>query len=218
MERALMLGDFNTWSDWELILTRLEIAPPEVKTNYVDIEGMDGALDLTEVLSGEPTYKDRPVRAGFCASEGIHEDRVSLFDAIAAAIHGRKLRIVEPDHPNHYFLGRISVKDVLLRQTYGEFSIEAICEPWRYSNQKTVVEIPVESSEPVAVEVCNGGRKTVCPSIAVAGSVTFTCNGVTSSASDGTYKVLTFRLAQGSNTIHVSGSGSLTLTYREAVL
>lgn len=219
MERCFLFGPFNTWTDWGLILTQKgDIDPPEVRTNYTEIEGMSGSLDLSEALAGEPTFKDRAITASFCACEGSYRERRVLMGTILSQIHGRKLRIVEPDDPGHYFMGRVKVKNIRHTVPLTEFSVECICEPWRYENMETVQTFPVSGEIPAEIRINNEGRKTVCPEITVTGQVTFTCCGVTSSATDGTYRVTTFKLYQGENIIRVSGNGTLTLRYRKADL
>lgn len=219
MERCFLFGNYNTWADWGLILTQKEdIDPPEIKTNYVNIDGMNGAIDLSEALAGEPTYNDRTISAAFCACDGSYEERRTLIGSIIAAIHGRKMKIMEPDDPEHYFYGRVKVKNVKHTIPLSEFSVECTCEPWRYELHETDHTIDVNSQTPLDILLFNNGRKTVCPDITVSGQVTFTCCGVTSEATDGSYKVTTFKLYQGENIIQVSGSGTLTLTYRRADL
>lgn len=219
MERCVQFGPYNTWTDWGLILTaKSDILPPEVKTNYVDLEGMSGSLDLSEALSGEPTYKDRSFTFSFSACEGSFDDRRALIHTITATLHGRKMKIMEPDDPYHYFYGRVVVKSVSHTTPLSEITLECTCEPWRYELDDTVHTINVNSKTSVDVLLCNTGRKTACPEITVAGQVTFTACGVTSQATTGTYHVATFKLYQGENTIQVSGTGTLTLTYRRADL
>lgn len=219
MERYFLFGEHNTWNDWGLILTaKTDLEPPKVKTNYVDIEGMSGSLDLSEALTGEPTYEDRTFSASFFACDGSYEERKRLLDTIICAIHGRKMKIMEPDDPHRYLYGRVTLKDVHHYVSYSDFTVEMRCDPWRYAHGETVQTIQVSSDNPVNVQIYNSGRKTVCPDITVSGQLTFTCCGVTSEATDGSYKLTTFKLYQGENVIQVSGSGTMTLTYREAVL
>lgn len=219
MERCFLFGSYDTWNDWGLLLTaKTDLEPPRVKTNYVDIEGMSGSVDLSEALSGEPTYEDRSFSASFCACDGSYEERHALLDAVISAIHGRKMKIIEPDDPSHYLYGRCSVKNVSHAVSHSTFAVDMRCDPWRYNHEETVQIIPVGSDSPADVRICNGGRKTVCPDITVSGQVTFTCGGFTSSATTGKYKVTTFKLYQGENVVQVKGSGTLTLTYREANL
>ena len=57
---GVTLGGKHTYRDWGLLpKTRPTIAPPKVRTNYVDVPGLDGALDLSEALTGRVGYQTR---------------------------------------------------------------------------------------------------------------------------------------------------------------
>ena len=59
-EHSVIFGNKDSWKDWHLIPTsRPVFSPPEVKTNVVDVPGMDSGIDISEVLSGYPLYKNR---------------------------------------------------------------------------------------------------------------------------------------------------------------
>ena len=50
----------NTWDDWHILAeSRPVFAPPEPKTNYIDVPGGNGSLDLSEALTRYPTYINR---------------------------------------------------------------------------------------------------------------------------------------------------------------
>lgn len=217
MERFFILDKFNTWYDWGLILTAKNITPPEPKTNYVELDGANGTLDLSESLTGEVVYNDRTIAASFWTSEGSYKDREKLLRNIVAALHGKKIKIIEPDDPTHYFYGRVTVKSVTNILPYMEFSIEAVCEPWRYAVDDTERIINVYNSSVDAV-IINNGVKTLSPIITVSGSVDIAHNGVTVSLSEGSYRLTNVKLYSGVNVITISGRGSATFTYKEALL
>ena len=217
MERCFILDKFNTWYDWRLILTSKKITPPVPKTHYVEINGMSGSLDLSESLTGEITYKDRTITATFWTDNGNHKDREKLLKDIRIALHGRKIKIVEPDDPEHYFYGRVSIESENNNLSYAEFSIECTCEPWRYSINDTVRE--VEATERItSVVINNNGAKTLYPVISVKGDVTIIYNNVETALNDGDYKISSIKLPHGVNVIGVSGSGTVKFTYKEADL
>lgn len=216
MERAFNFGQHNTWIDWHLLLTDKEISPPEIKSNYIELDGVSGTVDLTEALAGKPVYKDRSLYATFFTDEGTYEERERMISQITNRLHGRKMPIVEPDDLTHYFSGRVWVKHTRNHITYAEVEIEAVCDPWRYDNEETVRTYTVNGAQEVALY--NYGAATLCPDITVTGSITAACNGVTTSMTDGTYKIATFKLFEGENIIGLSGSGTLTLKYRRATL
>lgn len=218
MERFFILDKFNTWYNWRLILTAKDITPPEPKINYVNLDGMSGTLDLSESLTGEVTYEDRTITASFWTDEGSYKDRERLLREITTALHGKKIRIIEPDDPEHYFYGRVKIKSRENNLAYAEFTIEAVCEPWRYSIYDTVRRIEVNNQNAADLVIHNNGVKTLCPVITVTGSVNIVYNGVTTPLTAGSYKITTIKLYQGVTVIGVSGNGSVKLTYKEADL
>ena len=217
MERAFIIDKFNTFSDWRLILTAKSVTPPQAKTKYVSIDGMSGTLDLSEALTGEVTYNDRTVSASFVLTEGSFGERNRLLREIVNRLHGKKVRLIEPDDPTHYFLGRVTVKTLNNRLPYGEISLEAICDPWRYSINDSVRRVEV-NGQTIDVVINNNGAKTLSPEITVTGSVDITFNNGNVSLTDGTYKISDLRLYAGVNIIGVSGEGVVTFTYKEADL
>lgn len=218
MERFFILGNKNTWYDWRLYLTAKNIPDAEPKTNYVAIDGMDGTLDLSESLTGEIKYNDRTISASFWTDNGSYKDRNALLRSIVSQLHGKKIKIIEPDDPDHYFYGRVKIKSKKNILPYAELTLEAICEPWRYAINESVRRVEVNSESVTDVVINNNGVKTLCPTITVTGAVNVIYNGVKTPLTSGTYKISDVKLYQGVNVISVSGNGSVTFTYTEADL
>ena len=214
--RFFVLDKYNTWYDWRLTLTAKDVTAPEAKTNYVSIDGMSGTLDLSEALTGDVLYNDRTVTASFWSSEGTFQERATLLKTVTAALHGKKVRIIEPDDPEHYFLGRIKIKGVEQDQVHLAFTIEATCEPWRYAVEETERRVDVNGDLDAVIN--NTGVKTLTPTLTVTGTVYVTFNGNTTELTAGTWKITDLRLAQGVNVVKLTGWGSVTFTYREASL
>lgn len=219
MERSFILDKFNTWYDLHLVVTAKTISDAEPKTNYVNLDGMSGSLDLSESLTGEITYNDRTITATFWTDTGNYNDREALLRKITASLHGKKIKIIEPDDPTHYFYGRVKIKSKKNNLAYAEFTIEAICEPWRYSIDEITRTIEVNNADTTNVVIHNNGVKTLCPSITTTGKVVITMGNATASITTaGTYKLSDIKLRQGVNVIGVRGAGSVTFSYREADL
>ena len=216
MRRFFILDKFNTWYDWRLLLTAKSTPRPEPKTNYVKLDGASGTLDLTEALTGEVAYDDRKVTASFSASEGDYNSREYLYRDIVTALHGRRIRLVEPDDTEHYFLGRVKVKNWKNTPAYATFDIEATCEPWRYAVSES--ERVVDVSGRADVVIMNAGDKTLMPEVTVSNQMTIRCNGSTVELTPGTYLITDLRLVHGANVVSVSGYGRATFAYREASL
>lgn len=218
MERAFIFDQINTWYDWNLYLIAKDIPDPEPDFNFVEIEGMSGTLDLSEALAGEITYRDRTITATFWTDQGTYSERERLLRQIARTLHGKKKKIIEPDDVNSYLYGRIKITSIENNLAYAEFSIEAVCEPWRYARFETERRIEVNGEAAVEVVINNSGVKTLCPLITVDGSVNITVDGKTTALESGSCKIAQLKLRQGTNVVGVSGVGTVVFTYREGDL
>lgn len=218
MERFFIIDKYNTFADWGLILTAKDVTPPEPKTNYVNLDGVHGTLDLSESLTGEIAYNDRTVSASFWTCDGSRNDRELRLKQIIRLLHGKKVKISEPDDLNHYFYGRIKIGNVKNILPYSEFTLEAICEPWRYAIDDSVRKIDVNNQLATGVVIANNGVKTLIPVINVVGNVNIEYNGTNIPLETGSYKITDLKLYQGTNIVNVSGNGSVTFTYKEADL
>ena len=68
----------NTWDDWHLIpSSRPLVVPPSIKSNYVDVAGIDGGIDLSDYPTSQPTYNYREVSWEFIVMNG-YEDWVAI--------------------------------------------------------------------------------------------------------------------------------------------
>ena len=214
MERFFILDKFNTFYDWRLYLTDKSIDEPTPNTKYIDIDGMNGSLDLSEALTGEVTYQDRTISATFFTDNGNYKERGRLLRSIIASLHGRKIKIIEPDDPSHYFLGRVKIKSHENTIPYAQFSIEATCEPWRYAIDESIRSVTVNNNT-VSVIINNNGVKSLSPDINVSGTVNIVTDDVNVQLTNGDYKISELKLKVGVNKIDVSGQGSVTFKYRE---
>lgn len=113
---SVNFGDKNTWDDWKLIPTeRPSIAPPEVIKKEEDIPGLNGKLDRSEELLGEPAYGRASGSLTFLISNpsipgGVNSRYwVDIRNDIVNYLHGRRMRMILDDQPNYYYEGRFSV-------------------------------------------------------------------------------------------------------------
>lgn len=216
MRRFFILDKYNTWYDWRLTLTSKSAPKPEPKTNYVKLDGAHGSLDLTESLTGEVTYDDRTVTASFMTSEGTRQERLATLHEIATALHGKKVQIIDPDDPDHYYFGRVKIKAMQNYAAYTALDIEAVCEPWCYAVNATERLVKVDGE--VDAVLNNTGDKTLCPLLMVTGDVSLTFGGVTTQLTYGSYKIADVKLPHGFTVIKLNGHGAVSFVYREAKL
>lgn len=218
--RGFQYDEFHTANDWNLVLTSKTIDPPEPKVYEVNLDGRDGSLDLSESLAGEIKYKDRTITATYSMTEGTYTERISLMRTITNYLHGRKRKIVEPDDPDHYFIGRLKVSAVNHNKTYSTFTVTATCEPWRYLPEKITrhCDVRASASSPVKLVFTNKGARTTCPILTVTGTVTIVLSSGSVTLTAGQYRLTGLKIYAGTNEVTVYGSGSLAFQYEEADL
>lgn len=108
---SITIGDKNTWDDWHIVpASRPLISAPRVKTSFISIPGGDGALDLTEVLAGRPTYERRTGSWEFIVMND-YGDWATRYSDMMAYLQGRQFKIILDDDPEYYYLGRVSVNE-----------------------------------------------------------------------------------------------------------
>lgn len=218
MERYFVLDNTNTYLDWNLLITSKEITPPELNTNYVEIGGMSGSLDLSEALTGEITYKDCTISASFWTDHGSRNDRAVLIQNITRTLHGRKIKIIEPDDPNHYMIGRVKIGQYENVIAYSTINMEFICEPWKYAIAESERIVSCDATRRIECVINNNGIKTLCPDVVVTGDITLSVGDDSIVLTTGKYKLSDLKLYRGANIVGVYGFGTVRFIYREADL
>lgn len=223
----------HTYSDWGLILkSRPEIAPPSPKTEYVDLPGTNGSLDLTESLTGEVVYETREINMVFNVIQD-KEEWPEVYSSILDYLHGRNMKIIMDDDPDYYYVGRVTVDDWKSNPNRSELTMSAIAEPykmersssmedweWDPFNLETGVireykEMMVDGSMTLAV---TGSRKPVVPSFIVksqdGSGMTLKFDGAEYHLADGTSHVVNIRIKEGSYNFTFEGTGMVSVDYR----
>lgn len=102
----------NTWTNWSLIPSNRPIfTAPSPKTNYVDIPGSNGQLDLSEVVSGKPTFEDRTGSIEFVVLKPYVDDGswLQLYSEIMEFLHGQSMECYLADEPYYRYRGRFDI-------------------------------------------------------------------------------------------------------------
>ena len=94
MIQSITFGDKNTWDDWKILPTERPVfAPPKPKTTYIDIPGGNGALDLSESLTGYPIYENRTGSFKFRVMNDYVEWH-ERYTEIMEHLHGRSMNAI----------------------------------------------------------------------------------------------------------------------------
>ena len=230
MYHSITIGSKNTWDDWHLIpKTRPLVNPPEVKTNYVDIPGGDGSIDLSTALSGRPIYKNRNGSWDFYV-ENDFKPWQELYTEIMTYLHGQEFRVILEDDPHFYYQGRLSVNTwrsdqywslITIDYEFSPFKRETISSVdawiWDTFNFETDIvpnykDIPVNGTK--TVTVIGTGSLAVCPVIVTtAAGMTVQFKGITYSLERGLNVIDQIEIATGENLLTFSGTGEVSIEF-----
>lgn len=206
-----------SFDDWGIGLLSLDVGDAEPKEYFVDIPSGDGSLDLTEALTGEVSYSNRPFEASFYVKLP-REHWKGMLDHIRSFLNGRKRIIRIADEPEFYLIGRCKTrfeKDGVL----GRLTVSATCEPWKYKNAPTVQNVMIPASGTVTVYLSNS-RKRVIPTITTSAEIFILFDGKTTVVTAGTQRFTSIILVEGENPMTITGAAGTTVSfeYQEGAL
>lgn len=187
-----------------------DISIPAVRTNYIEIPGRNGELDLTEI-DGNLYYEDVDFTLQL---QKICRTSQQVFDAvrqIANLFSGQRVKIFL-NEDTYYYDARVDVND------FSKEGLKLVCDinvkafPFRLQNEPTNVEVQLSSTEQTIT--LENGTMQVVPTISSTDGATITYGTATYSVSAGSgLTIPSFVLQQGNNEVRVSGTGTLTFTY-----
>lgn len=213
MMKGIWFGDIHSYDDLNLILSKVVIPPAIPKTNFIDIPGGDGSVDLTEAL-GEVRYNDREATITFTVLP--EDDFEQKKREVSNLLNGVRFnRIIVDKDPDYYWVGRCKINEYASDKNLHKIVVGAILAPYKLKLDETVVIAP--KGEKVAVTLENG-RKTVVPTITATNEATIVHDGNTYELNSGTHVVLDITLKFGQNHLTVTSEGAVTFTYQEGDL
>nr|DAG85431.1 MAG TPA: distal tail protein [Caudoviricetes sp.] len=210
MINGVSFDDFHTFRDFSLVLSKKTIKTPSIKTKKVDIEGMDGVLDITDYF-GEVTYENRSLSFEFTTLANF-TDFNDLFSKIQNALHGKMMKIVIDDDASYYYIGRVNVNEWKSNRRIGKIVIECDCEPYKYKKYKTIITEEIKGQRDF---VLLNLRKQVIPLFKSNGELQITFGEQIYSIGIGEYTLEDVVLKEGKNILSVSGNATLTIEYQE---
>lgn len=217
-KRQLILNGYRTAIDGLWTLASLKITKASQVQTFVSVPGRFAPLDLSTVLTdGEPYYGSAGLEAALESSEGTREERQERIEQMVNALDGYQVQIIHPDHPGRYMVGRVQITKEYNDLVHARVKVSAVCEPWLYNSEETIVNKALTSSEQ-GIALVNNGRLAVVPTVKTSSSAAIKYEGKAHNLSAGTYQLSGLYLTPGTHTVICSGSGTVSFTYREAVL
>jgi len=201
-------------ADYGLIVAPYAIPMPEPQTNFVEIPGRDGALDLSEAF-GTVRYADRIIPLMLYA----HAPFDALISVFAADVHGRRMNVIFDRDPTFYYDARVTLEDVERHAGYCELSLECRARPYKLEHFETIITVLPSGSATVTL---TNTRMLVVPTITVSAEMTLTftllAKDYTVNLAAGTHIIPSLLLMEGETEIGITGTGRITFTYRKGAL
>ena len=182
----------------------------------MEIPNGDGALDLTEALTGEVHYESRPFEAVFAIKPETYS--AELVRWLIGYLNGKKRIIRMKKEPGYYLIGRCATSfknDGVL----AILTVKATCQPWKYKNDVTAKNTTIGASGTTSITLQNE-RKRVIPTITTSAAVTILFDGTSTSLNAGTHRVTNIALSCGDNVLTITGAAGTTVNfeYQEGAL
>lgn len=128
-DNGLTIDNKHSFRDMGLIMTKKSISAPVPRIKTVDIPGMNGQIDLSEVLTGKISYQMRQIKVSFYSAKNVLELPLEMSD-IYNEFQGKKVKIIFDDDPDFYWIGRVTF-DVSYDK-YAVVSMTASVDPYKY--------------------------------------------------------------------------------------
>lgn len=222
---GIKIGNKHTYEDWGLVLTKVDIASPEVKTEVQDVTGMNGILDLTESLTDDIKYKNRPLTFTFSALDRKRWD--VLVSDISNYIHGRRMQIILDSDQYHYYEGRCYIDRFSTNKAIGTLVVKCDASPYKYEisagsswiwDTFSFVDGVILTSNIIVngtkeVTITNA-REISSPIFICSAPLKVTFDGISYNLKVGTTKVLDIRFKEGNNKLTFVGNGKVEVKYK----
>lgn len=133
------------------------VSPPEAKTEFVEILGADGLLDLTEGVDGVPRFNNRELVLKFIVRPGV--DVAWVMHNLTTHYHNRRVAIRLPDDdPQYIYTGRIKLDPVEHDGYYHRITMTVNIDfTGAYNMDDEYIQVPTPGGDDYMVDVPSPG-------------------------------------------------------------
>ena len=231
MYHSLIISGKNTFTEWGMVpISRPVVAPPEVKTTYVDLPASDGVLDYTSLMLGRTPYGQRTGSWEFALKPG--KNWSAVYTSLLNFLHGAVHRVILEDDPLFFYSGRLSVNEWKSDPAYSTITIDYNLDPFRQSIsasddadwlwndvfEKNIRYGSFEVDGEKYRNLINDGLLPTTPVITCSAAMTVTYEGADYRLVAGRNRNANLSLRQGDNIMVFKGKGTVSFHYREESL
>lgn len=219
IETGVLFDDIHSFYDLNLILSGCEISPALPKTNYVDIPGADGSIDLTEV-HGEVKFFDRNCKFTFTMNPMGDLSETAWTEKkteVSNILSGKVFKITLDKDSDYYYFGRCSVDEFRSDKRLRQIVVSAKVKPYKLRHIETVLNYQLSNTAQTII--IQNSRKSVIPIIECSDNNTVVVFGTkTFNLSAGINQTPDIMLVKGDNYLTITGTGTITFRFQEGDL
>lgn len=224
---GVTFDDKHSYDDFGMILSSKEIGMPSVKENKVSVNGIDGAIDLSESINGSVNYNNRKLSFTFSVinRRGLWLD---ILSSVSAYVHGKSMKIILDDDKDFFYQGRVSVNKFKSNISYAEIVIDVDAKPFKYRKElstnlwiwdsfnfrtglaQTTSYIVTGTLDAVITNTQAG----TCPEFVSTAQMEILFDGETYIMQSGMKKFYDIILTEGKNNIIFKGNGKVDVVFR----
>lgn len=239
---------YDTWEDFHLIpASRPTINVPNANTKFITIPGNSSPIDLSEYLTGHPTFANRTGSWSFFTDvdyvDSMFGGWINFNKILRSLFHGHVSKIVLMDDPSYFYTGELTMGQWQTGESYSTITISYDLYPYKKSMSSSMElwkfddfdfrdgvimylkDMEVNGTRNVRVY---GSRERISPHISGSSGLVvykFENNswvnyGNVPTASIASIESIVPRLTidYGENLLQFRGTGSVTIDYRRGLL
>lgn len=131
------IGDYSMYEDFGLQALSIDPGSAEVDEKFKEIPGRNGDLDLTDALTGFPTYKNTTMKLTFDFKDGNYNLWLARASDLRNKMHGKRMKVIL-GNDEFYYEGRISVSTEKINKHYSSVEIEINRDPYKLELQSSL--------------------------------------------------------------------------------
>lgn len=128
--RAVYFDDVST-VDLGIYVKSIDFAPPAVKSDNVEVPGMNGNYDFTDILTGYPTFENRKIKVTFFDPQSVRA-MYQRYGKVLDLLHGKTFsQIIFSQDKGYFWSGRVSLQSLKYSKGIAEYTAEIDAYPYK---------------------------------------------------------------------------------------
>jgi predicted phage tail component-like protein len=224
----------HNYTDFGVLMESKTIFPPSKKKTKSSVPFMNGSYDFSTVATGgDVVFNERKIEVVMSLTAWSKEQLLSLYSNVLEWIADTgQQQLIFDDIPECFFLAEVEeAADFEEVASFGKMKVTFVAEPFKQglnyegSNIWDTFNFETDVLQDVEFDIVTSGTITlvnvgrvVTPVINVDAAMTAYLNSKEYNLSPGDNSFFGFKLANGSNTIAVTGTGRIKFIFRKESL